>query len=281
MNILAHFFPSVLFEIIQSFLLNSFSLSIFEERMSKVQSFPIMLPQPSHYQLHHHHPSPVMLMQPIPVLVYYRQMARTTRPTTTATSTTMESPISSSSFKSPQRTPECYSTTSSSSSKSPMNSPSPPITTEDVLKKFLDSKKVKSPNSHETPRTLPPSRPTSEKESIREKNVIHGVHIPPKMLAHSLRKKENKYFYFSTISKFEGNIHDLTISSRTTASTSKSPSQNLSTVSPIHATPVRAPSIEESRFSSNSSFYCGSFNTDNIVRNTNVGAEYNRQSIKA
>uniref|UniRef100_A0AC35FXF7 Uncharacterized protein n=1 Tax=Panagrolaimus sp. PS1159 TaxID=55785 RepID=A0AC35FXF7_9BILA len=252
--------------------------------MNKVQSFPIMLPQPSHYQLHHHHshhhPSPVMLMQPIPVLVYYRQMAHTTRPTT-ATTTTMESPISSSSFKSPQRTPECYSTTSSS--KSPMNSPSPPITKEDVLKKFLDSKKVKSPNSHETPRRLPPSRPTSEKESIREKNVIHGVHIPPKMLAHSLRKKENKYFYFSTVSKFEGNIHDLTISSRTTASTLKSPfSQNSSTVSQPSVSPIHATSsIEASRFSSNSSFYCGSFATDNTVRNTNVGAEFNRQSIKA
>uniref|UniRef100_A0A914Q9R0 Uncharacterized protein n=1 Tax=Panagrolaimus davidi TaxID=227884 RepID=A0A914Q9R0_9BILA len=205
--------------------------------------------------------------------------SHTTLPTT-ATATTMESPISSSSFKSPQRTPECYSTTSSS--KSPMNSPSPPITTEDVLKKFLDSKRVKSPNSHETPRKLPPSKPTSEKESIREKNVIHGVHIPPKILAHSLRKKENKYFYFSTISKFEGNIHDLTTSSRTTASTSKSPvSQNLSTVSQPFVSPIHATSIEETRFSSNSNFYCGSFNTDNTVRNTSVGAEFNRQSIKA
>uniref|UniRef100_A0AC35FWM5 Uncharacterized protein n=1 Tax=Panagrolaimus sp. PS1159 TaxID=55785 RepID=A0AC35FWM5_9BILA len=154
------------------------------------------------------------------------------------------------------------------------------ITKEDVLKKFLDSKS-KSPNKKPEP-----SSRTSGK-SMRSKNIFHGVHIPPKILAHSLRKKENKYFYFSTVSKFEGNIHDLTISSRTTASTSKSPfSQNLSTVSqpfvsPIHATPIYATSIEASRFSSNSSFYCGNFTTDNTVRNTSVGAEFNRKSIKA
>uniref|UniRef100_A0AC34FWB8 Uncharacterized protein n=1 Tax=Panagrolaimus sp. ES5 TaxID=591445 RepID=A0AC34FWB8_9BILA len=100
------------------------------------------------------------------------------------------------------------------------------ITKEDVLKKFLDSK-IKSPyispNKQES--SSSPRSTSAEKTSIRNKNILHGVHIPSKILAHSLRKKENKYFYCSTVSSFEGNMDQIIL---TTTPPPGSPSSNIS-----------------------------------------------------
>uniref|UniRef100_A0AC34GS08 Uncharacterized protein n=1 Tax=Panagrolaimus sp. ES5 TaxID=591445 RepID=A0AC34GS08_9BILA len=141
------------------------------------------------------------------------------------------------------------------------------ITKEDVLKKFLDSK-IKSPyiSANKQESFSSPRRTSAEKSSIRNKNILHGVHIPPKILPHSLRKKENKYFYCSTVSNFEGNMDQIILT----------PTPPPGTHSPFMSHPMLYPSSATSFSSAGMKYqyqiFCppSSSNTDNPPPNTSL-----------